>query len=226
VGDALSTTQPRREGLRVLLVDDHDLFRAGLRSVLVGRGISIVGEAMSGEDAVELVSELSPDVVLMDLSMPGMGGIEATRRISQLAPLAHVLVLTVSDRDADVVEAISAGACGYLLKDASLDELVRGIQSAASGESPVSPAAATKLLERVRATSPDPERAARIRSELSRREIEVLKLIANGKDNTEIARELVISPKTVKNHTSSILAKLQIENRIQAAVYAVRAGLV
>jgi DNA-binding NarL/FixJ family response regulator len=207
-------------------VDDHDLFRTGLRSVLEGRGIEIVGEAHDGEEAVKVVAELGPDVVLMDLSMPGMGGIEATRRIAELVPLTHVLVLTVSERDADVVEAISAGACGYLLKDSSLDDLVRGLEAASVGESPVSPAAASKLLERVRATSPDPERAAHIQSELSQREVEVLKLIANGKDNTEIARDLVISPKTVKNHTSSILAKLQIENRIQAAVYAVRAGLV
>jgi DNA-binding NarL/FixJ family response regulator len=226
LGEPLRTTQPRLDGLRVLLVDDHDLFRTGLRSVLEGRGIDVVAEAQSGEEAVEIIGELAAQVVLMDLSMPGMGGIEATRRIAELAPLTHVLVLTVSDRDADVVEAIAAGACGYMLKDSSLDDLVRGIEAASIGESPVSPAAAAKLLERVRATSPDPERAAHIRSELSQREIEVLKLIANGKDNTEIARELVISPKTVKNHTSSILAKLQIENRIQAAVYAVRAGLV
>jgi len=226
LGEPLRTTQPRLDGLRVLLVDDHDLFRTGLRSVLEGRGIEIVGEAHDGEEAVKVVAELGPDVVLMDLSMPGMGGIEATRRIAELVPLTHVLVLTVSERDADVVEAISAGACGYLLKDSSLDDLVRGLEAASVGESPVSPAAASKLLERVRATSPDPERAAHIQSELSQREVEVLKLIANGKDNAEIARDLVISPKTVKNHTSSILAKLQIENRIQAAVYAVRAGLV
>ena len=147
MGEALRTTQPRLEGLRVLLVDDHDLFRTGLRSVLEGRGIEIAGEARSGEEAVEIVAGVVPQVVLMDLNMPGIGGIEATRRIAELTPLAHVVVLTVSDRDADVVEAISAGACGYLLKDSSLDELVRGIEAASVGESPVSPAAASKLLE-------------------------------------------------------------------------------
>ena len=165
MGEALRTTQPRLEGLRVLLVDDHDLFRTGLRSVLEGRGIEIAGEARSGEEAVEIVAGVAPQVVLMDLNMPGIGGIEATRRIAEFAPLAHVIVLTVSDRDADVVEAISAGACGYLLKDSSLDELVRGIEAASVGESPVSPAAAAKLLERVRATSPDPQRAAHLVSQ-------------------------------------------------------------
>lgn len=172
------------------------------------------------------VREMAPDVVVMDLNMPGMGGVEATRHIAAIAPLTRVVVLTISDEDADVMDAILAGACGYLLKDSSIDELMAGIRAAWRGESLISPGIAAKVLQRVRATSAQPEIAEAIRSELSDREIEVLKLIANGKDNAVIAAELHISPKTVKNHISNILMKLQIDNRIQAAVYAVRSGIV
>jgi len=162
----------------------------------------------------------------MDLNMPGISGVEATRQIAMIAPLTRVLVLTISDQDADVMDAILAGACGYLLKDASIEELMAGIAAAAAGESLVSPAIAAKVLQRLRATNISPREAEAIRSELSDREVQVLKLIANGKDNAMIAAELHISPKTVKNHISNILMKLQIDNRIQAAVYAVRSGLV
>jgi DNA-binding NarL/FixJ family response regulator len=162
----------------------------------------------------------------MDLNMPGITGVEATRQVTSLAPLTRVIVLTISDQDADVMDAIVAGACGYLLKDSSIQDLIRGIESAAIGESLISPHIASKVLQRVRSTAADTEGAETIRAELSDREIEVLKLIANGKDNAQIARELVISPKTVKNHISNILMKLQIDNRIQAAVYAVRSGIV
>ena len=212
--------------VRVLLVDDHDLFRTGLRNLLEERGIQIAGEAGEGADAVRLVRELAPEVVVMDLHMPGMTGIEAIRQIHGFAPLTRVLVLTISDQDADVLEAILAGACGYLLKDSSIDDLIAGINAAAVGESLVSPAIAAKVLQHVRATGASRREAELIRSELSQREIEVLKLIANGKDNAHIAADLHISPKTVKNHISNILMKLGIENRIQAAVYAVRTGLV
>jgi DNA-binding NarL/FixJ family response regulator len=215
-----------REELRVLVVDDHDLFRTGLRSLLDEHGVHVVGEASNGEQAVRLARELAPDVIVMDLNMPGMSGVEATRKISDIAPLTRVVVLTISDQDADVLDAIVSGACGYLLKDASIDDLLRGIRSAAVGESLISPHIAAKVLQRVRASNTLPGGADAIRSELSDREIEVLKLIANGKDNAQIARELYISPKTVKNHISNILMKLQIENRIQAAVYAVRSGIV
>src|SRR5690348_1176886 len=211
---------------RVLLVDDHDLFRTGLRNLLEEQGVHIAGECDNGTDALRAVRELAPDVVVMDLNMPGISGVEATRQIAMIAPLTRVLVLTISDQDADVMDAILAGACGYLLKDASIDELLAGIAAAAQGESLVSPAIAAKVLQRLRATSSSPREAETIRSELSDREIQVLKLIANGKDNAMIAAELHISPKTVKNHISNILMKLQIENRIQAAVYAVRSGLV
>jgi len=211
---------------RVLLVDDHDLFRAGLRNLLEEQGVQIVGECTNGTDTLRAVRELAPDVVVMDLNMPGISGVEATRQISMIAPLTRVLVLTISDQDADVMDAILAGACGYLLKDASITDLLHGIRSAAIGESLVSPAIASKVLQRVRASSASGREAEVIQSELSVREIEVLKLIANGKDNAMIAGELHISPKTVKNHISNILMKLQIENRIQAAVFAVRSGIV
>jgi DNA-binding NarL/FixJ family response regulator len=207
-------------------VDDHDLFRAGLRTLLEEQGVDIVGEADTGTRALEQIRETAPEVVVMDLNMPGISGVEATRQIAMIAPLTRVLVLTISDQDADVMDAILAGACGYLLKDSTIDELMAGIAAAAQGESLVSPAIAAKVLQRLRATSTSPREAETIRSELSEREIQVLKLIANGKDNAMIAAELHISPKTVKNHISNILMKLQIDNRIQAAVYAVRSGLV
>jgi DNA-binding NarL/FixJ family response regulator len=211
---------------RVLLVDDHDLFRTGLRNLLTDQGVDVVGEAQTGAEALGLVRDLAPDVVVMDLNMPGMSGVDATRQINVLAPLTRVLVLTISDQDADVLDAILAGASGYLLKDSSIQDLLQGIRSAAVGEALISPHIAAKVLQRVRATSTNPEIADTIRAELSDREVEVLKLIANGTDNAQIAAELHISPKTVKNHISNILMKLQIDNRIQAAVYAVRSGIV
>jgi DNA-binding NarL/FixJ family response regulator len=211
--------------LRVLLVDDHDLFRTGLRNLLEEQGVQVIGEAASGADALKIVRELAPDVVVMDLNMPGMTGVEATREVTSIAPLTRVVVLTISDQDDDVMDAIVAGACGYLVKDSSIEELMRGIRSAAVGESLISPPIAAKVLQRMRAVTLD-QGAETIRTELSDRELDVLRLIANGKDNSDIAEALHISPKTVKNHISNILMKLQIENRIQAAVYAVRSGIV
>jgi DNA-binding NarL/FixJ family response regulator len=222
----LESTEPRHDVLRVVIVDDHDLFRTGLRNLLEEQGIQVVGEAAAGGDAVQSVRELAPDVVVMDLNMPGMTGVEATRQITSIAPLTRVLVLTISDQDSDVLDAILAGACGYLLKDSSIQDLMTGIRAASIGESLISPNIASKVLQRVRSTSSVPAIAETIRAELSDREIEVLKLIANGKDNAMIAGELHISPKTVKNHISNILMKLQIDNRIQAAVYAVKSGIV
>jgi len=219
-------TSNRRPSPRVLLVDDHDLFRTGLRTLLEEQDVDVVGEAASGTRALELIRETAPEVVVMDLNMPGISGVEATRQITMIAPLTRVLVLTISDQDEDVMDAILAGACGYLLKDASIEELLAGIAAAAAGESLVSPAIAAKVLQRLRATTTSAREAEAIRSELSERELQVLRLIANGKDNAQIAADLHISPKTVKNHISNILMKLQIENRIQAAVYAVRSGLV
>jgi DNA-binding NarL/FixJ family response regulator len=221
--------QPGTKGLDelgVLLVDDHDLFRTGLRNLLEQEGVNVVGEAENGEAAIRLAADLAPDVVIMDLNMPGAGGVETTRRLSGLAPLSRVVVLTISADDDDVMNAVMAGACGYLLKDSSIQELIAGIRAASEGESLISPQIAAKVLQRLRAQSKDIHAAETIRAELSDRELQVLKLIANGKDNAQIAGELFISPKTVKNHISNILMKLQIENRIQAAVYAVRSGIV
>ena len=220
-----TATEGTATGVRVLLVDDHDLFRTGLRTLLEEQGVEVVGEAANGDDAVALVQEHAPDVVLMDLEMPGKRGIDATREIAATAPLTRVVVLTISDEDADVMDAVVAGACGYLLKDATIQDLLRGIAAANRGESLISPAIAAKVLQRLRATSPDHEAAETLMTQLSDRELQVLKLIANGKDNAQIAGELFISAKTVKNHISNILLKLSIENRIQAAVYAVRSGL-
>ncbi len=211
-------------GLRVLLVDDHTLFRSGLRNLLQDEGFD-VSEARSGKQAVEAAPTLAPDVILMDLNMPGMSGVEATQAIKGLAPATPVVMLTVSAEQEDVVDAVLAGASGYLLKDAALEEIVASIHAAVGGASWVSPRVAAALLDRVREagerTAPQTP-AAR----LTERETQILRLIAEGKENTEIGEELYISPRTVKNHISSLLAKLQIQNRIQAAVYAVRSGLV
>ena len=218
-------TDKQLDELRVLIVDDHDLFRTGLKNLLEEQGIHVVGEAANGKAAIRLTSELAPDIVIMDLNMPGLTGVETTRQLGSLAPLTRVIVLTISAEDSDVMSAIMAGACGYLLKDSSIHDLIASIRAAAAGEALISPQIAAKVLQRLRAQSASTDAAETIRAELSRRELEVLKLIANGKDNAQIARELFISPKTVKNHISNILMKLQIENRIQAAVYAVRSGL-
>jgi DNA-binding NarL/FixJ family response regulator len=211
---------------RVLLVDDHEIYRAGLRGLLEEAGIDIVGEAANGEAAIELVEQKHPNVVIMDLNMPGIGGIEAARQIATLSPLTRVIMLTVSSAAPDITDAVLAGACGYLLKSATTQEIVTGISAASRGDALLSPSIAAKLLERVREAPvrpnvPDPASAS-----LTDREIEVLRLLSSGMDNAEIGRTLFISPSTVKNHISSILLKLQIENRIQAAVYAVRSGLV
>jgi DNA-binding NarL/FixJ family response regulator len=212
-------------GLRVLVVDDHRLFRGGLREVLEESGIAIAGEADSGEEAMEIAPALAPDVVIMDLTLPGMSGAEATRRLLAVEPKLTVLVLTVSADGGDIDEALAAGARGYLLKDATARELVAGVRAAAAGEAPLSPPVAARLVasmrdaRRARDAAGDP-------ADLSERELEVLRLISEGRDNTQIARALYISPETVKDHVSHILVKLGVENRIQAAVYAVRADLV
>ena len=212
---------------RVLLVDDHDLFRTGLAKLLTEQGVHVIGEAASGDAALRLVHELTPEVVVMDLNMPGLTGLEATREITASAPRSRVVVLTISEDDVDIVEAIMAGACGYLLKNSTVQELVAGISAAADGDSLISPRVGTKVLQQLRAQAAGVRRdTAAPRVELSVRELDVLRLIALGKDNAQIAQELYISPKTVKNHISNILMKLQIENRIQAAVYAVRSGIV
>ncbi len=208
----------------MIVVDDQELFRGGLAGLLEERGIRVIGEAGLGAEAIRLATELHPDVVLMDLSMPGMSGIEATQRLTAAAPLTRVLVLTVLQDDRYVMDALLAGACGYLLKEAPINQIVDGVRAAARGESMISPRVAGHLIRRVREpASMEPDLTA---SELTPREHEVLELLARGLDNNEIARTLYLSQHTVKNHVSSILVKLQVENRIQAAVRAVRGGLV
>jgi DNA-binding NarL/FixJ family response regulator len=216
--------------LRVVLADDHDMFRTALRHLLEENGpIRVVAEAATGEGALRSVHEHAPDVVVMDLSMPGLGGVEATREIVAHSPSTSVLVLTVSDDAGDVVDAIVAGACGYILKSASIEELIAGIRAAATGDALISPTIASQLLTHVRGqvlVAEQPIVVDRHVTQLSARELDVLRLVAEGLENGEIAARLEISPKTVKNHISNILMKLQIDNRIQAAVYAVRQGIV
>ena len=172
------------------------------------------------------MAEIAPDVTVMDLNMPGIGGVEATRQIALATPATSVLVLTMTSDDEIVIEAMMAGASSYLLKDSSVDELAAGIRAAAAGESSIAPPIAAKLLARLRDGVPERPVPSDVSAALSARQIEVLRLLAEGMGNAEIARELFISPKTVKNHIASILAKLQMDNRIQAAVYAVKSGLV
>jgi DNA-binding NarL/FixJ family response regulator len=214
------------EAVSVVLVDDHDLFRSGLRDILEAEGLRVVAQASDGRRGIELVAELAPDVAVMDLNMPEVSGIEATRAITARTPATRVLVLTISADDASVMEAMIAGASGYLLKDAAVEDLVAGIRAAANGEAAITPRIAAKLLTWLRESHAARPLVDAAPSKLSERELDVLRLLAKGMANAEIAEVLVISPKTVKNHIASILVKLQIENRIQAAVYAVKSGIV
>jgi DNA-binding NarL/FixJ family response regulator len=210
--------------IRVVVVDDHELFRGGMVQLLREHGINVVGEAAMAAPAIKLACELNPDVVLIDLNMPGISGIEATQRLHAVAPLVRVLVLTVVADEHAVTEALLAGASGYLLKDAPVAQIVEGIRATARGESLISSRIASHLVRRIRqppAMQIDDEPA-----DLTPREMQILELIARGMDNPQIARTLFLSQHTVKNHVSSILVKLQVQNRIQAAVRAVRRGLV
>jgi len=204
--------------IRVLVVDDHTIVRNGLVQLLAAAGdLEVIGSAGDGRTAVELSAEHQPDVVLMDLSMPGMSGIEATRLIGERAPGAQVLVLTsFVDRDR-VVEALDAGAIGYLLKDAEPEELISGIRSAARGESPLDPRAARTMLAAQRSAGP--------LETLTDREREVLTLVADGLPNKQIARRLGISEKTVKSHLTSAFRTIGVDDRVQAGIWARRQGL-
>jgi DNA-binding NarL/FixJ family response regulator len=214
----------RPQDVKVIVVDDHELFRRGITGLLKERGIQVVGEAATAADAIKQASELDPTVILMDLNMPGMSGVEATQRLGGAAPQAHVLVLTMMADDENVMNALLAGACGYLLKDASIDQIVEGIQAAVRGESVISPRVATRLVRRLR--QPDEIDPSLSGPEMTPRELRVLELLAEGLDNAEIAQALYLSQHTVKSYVSSIMIKLQVENRTQAAVRAVRGGLV
>jgi two-component system, NarL family, response regulator LiaR len=205
--------------IRILIVDDHSVVRQGLRMFLsLDKEIEVVGEASSGEDAVDRVAELLPDVVLMDLLMTGMDGVQATEIIRQRFPNTEVIALTSVLEDNAVVGAIRAGAIGYLLKDTESEELVKAIRAASSGQVQLSPKAAERLMREIRAPE-SPEK-------LTERETEVLRCLAEGKSNKEIAKELVVSETTVKTHVSNVLMKLGVPSRTQAALYAVKVGLV
>lgn len=210
--------------ITVVVVEDHLLFRSGLRKLLQQDEIQVVGEASTAESGLELIQVHAPDVAIMDLGLPGMSGHDAIRRITATTPRTQVLVLTISANESDVADAVLAGACGYLLKDSSAVDIVAGVRAAAAGESMVSPKMAKTLLEQLRRQEPSASKPPT--ESLSSREQEVLRLVVEGKDNTTIARELFISPYTVKNHISNILLKLNVTNRIQAAVLAVRDSLV
>jgi DNA-binding NarL/FixJ family response regulator len=213
------------EPLRVVLVDDHPLYRQGLAFLLREQGIDVLADVSNGEAAIQAVEELAPDVVVMDLRMPGMSGLEATQRVTERAPASRVLVLSVSAQEEDVTEALLAGAMGYVLKDRPVEEIVAGIRATAAGQSLISPQIATMLVERVRDLRGAPG-ATLAGAQLSARELEVLGLMAAGQYNHEIAENLGISLSTVRVHISSILMKLQVANRVQAAVQAVRNYLV
>jgi DNA-binding NarL/FixJ family response regulator len=195
--------------------------------MLERKGLQIVGEARDGEEALRLVMVTTPDVVLMSLDMPGMSGTEATRRLATAAPDVQIVVLTATLEPDRVIDALVAGACAYLPRNESVEALAAGtVRMAAAREPLLSPRTAWALIERLREVSANPEAADAIRAKLSERELEVLALIVEGKDNAAIAAGLFISPETVKRHVASILHKLGVENRLQAAVEAVRAGVV
>jgi DNA-binding NarL/FixJ family response regulator len=210
----------------VMVVDDHRLFREGVRDLLTRRGIVVVAEAGDAAEAVAVAAAARPRIALMDLRLQGASGVEATERIRRVSPATRVLVLTMATSERDVTEALQAGACGYLLKDSSEEAIVSGVLAAAAGHSPLSPAVAALMMERLRGAMQAIDLPEDGVPDLTARELEVLCMIAAGKENAEIAEKLVISPHTVKNHVSSVLAKLGVENRIQAAVYAVRKRLV
>lgn len=220
--------RPREdEAVRVLVVDDHDLFRTGLCR-LIGQedGLTVVADARCGDDAVRHAAALLPDVVVMDVNMPGIDGVEATRRLLEVSPQSTVLMLTATNDEEKVLDAVLAGASGYLLKNAKLSEIVRGVRSAAAGQSLIAPSVAGSLLARLRRYAPHEQEPERTPPPLTPRELDVLALLVAGCETIEIGRRLHLSPSTVKHHLSSTLDKLGVENRVQAAVMAVRRGLV
>ena len=212
--------------IRVLVVDDHALFRHGLLSVLrTAPDLAVVGEARDGMEAVDQATELQPDVVLMDVRMPSVNGIEAARRIRTAQPAIRVLMLTESEDEEDLYAAVRAGATGYLLKEVAIDEIADAIRSVAAGQAVVSPSMTTKLLSEFNALSRRLEEEHDGRR-LTDRELEVLRLIARGLSNKDIGLDLVIAENTVRNHVRNILEKLQVRSRVEAAMYAVREKLV
>jgi DNA-binding NarL/FixJ family response regulator len=214
--------RPGGEPIRVAVVDDQELFRRGLTMLLgVEDDIEVVGEAGDGIAATELAASAVPDVILMDVRMPKRSGIEACVAIKEVAPTARIIMLTVSDEEADLYDAVKNGASGYLLKDSSIDEVAQAIRVVADGQSLISPSMAIKLLDEFKQMSRS-DRQQVPSPRLTDRELEVLKLVAQGLNNREIAKRLFISENTVKNHVRNILEKLQLHSRMEAVVYAVR----
>jgi DNA-binding NarL/FixJ family response regulator len=212
--------------IRVLLADDQELVRSGFRLILeLADGIEVVGEAADGREALRLAKELRPDVILMDVRMPDLDGIEATRRLRRSGVESRVLVLTTFDLDEYVWSARRAGASGFLLKDAPREQLVTAVRIVARGEALLAPAITQRLIERF-VVRPRPQEAAPALADLSPRELEVLRLVARGLSNAEIARELVVGEATVKTHVARVLRKLELRDRVQAVVLAYESGLV
>lgn len=224
--DGSATPSDARATLRVLVVDDHDLFRTGLRRLLDREtGLEVIADARRGDEAVRKAAELQPDIVVMDINMPGMSGIEATRQVLAVSPASAVVILTISDKDHEVMDAVLAGASGYVLKRATLAEITTAIHAVGTGEAAIATRVAGSLLQRLRHYgAQEDERGPR--PTLTERELEVLALLVDGCDNAEIGKRLFLSPNTIKRYVSSILKKLGVENRIQAAVRAVEEGLV
>jgi DNA-binding NarL/FixJ family response regulator len=215
------------EPIRVLVVDDHALFRRGLEMVLEQEpDIEVVGEASDGTEAVEVATETTPDVVLMDVRMPRRGGIDACTAIKDAVPSTKIIMLTISDEEADLYDAIKAGAMGYLLKEISIEEVASAIRAVHGGQSLISPSLASKLLNEFASMIKRPDERQQVPTpRLTDREMEVLRLVAKGLNNRDIAKQLYISENTVKNHIRNILEKLQLHSRMEAVVYAVREKL-
>ena len=212
------------EPTTLMIVDDHAIVRQGVRAFLDTQlDLKVVGEAGSGEEAIRLAAEQAPDVVLMDLVMPEMDGVEATRRVKQVSPRSQIIVLTSYHQDEHIFPSIRAGALSYLLKDVAPSELAEAARKAARGEAVLHPRVAARVIQEIHGAKRDTVNPF---TELSERELEVLKLIADGASNEEIANKLVISEKTVKSHVSNVLSKLHVADRTQAAVYAWREGVV
>ena len=213
------------DAIRVLICDDHALFRRGLIMVLESEdGIEVVAEAEDGKEAIRAAEDVGPDVILMDVRMPRMSGIEATRAIAESVPTAKVLMLTVSDEEEDLYEAVKAGATGYLLKEISIEEVANAIRAVVTGQSLISPSMASKLLIEFNNLARQAQQKV-IAPKLTDRELQVLKLVAQGMSNREAAETLFISENTVKNHVRNILEKLHLHSRMEAVVYAVREKL-
>jgi two-component system NarL family response regulator len=226
-GSAPSSAGLVVEPIRVLVVDDHALFRRGLQMVLEQEpDIEVVGEASDGAEAVTSATETLPDIVLMDVRMPKRGGIDACTSIHETVPSAKIIMLTISDEEADLYDAIKAGAMGYLLKEISIEEVASAIRAVHGGQSLISPSMASKLLTEFASMIKKTDDRQQVPTpRLTDREMEVLKLVAKGMNNRDIAKQLFISENTVKNHIRNILEKLQLHSRMEAVVYAVREKL-